>query len=164
MGAWPRLHAPSLVAPDLGQRLVVSTGAEAFIAEEQGHSGILGRFLDRERIPRLTNHWLDGIFRRLRKLAGLEACATVLVTAEALAIPFYQALRDATRSRLLRSICVRILHDEAAHLNYQALTLGLVRRAPGGTSCNFRSFCHPVLSRGTPLLPWQQCRRAFSPA
>src|SRR6266849_3818798 len=30
-----------------------------FIAEEQGHSGILGRFLDRERIPRLTNHWLD---------------------------------------------------------------------------------------------------------
>ena len=101
---------------------------QLFIAEEQEHSGILGRFLDREGIPRLTNHWLDEIFRRLRKLAGLEACATVLVTAEVLAIPFYQALRDATGSPLLRAICVRILCDEAAHLNYQALTLGLVRR------------------------------------
>src|SRR5436190_18944795 len=99
-----------------------------FIAEEQGHSGILGHFLYREQIPRLANHWLDGIFRRVRKLAGLEVCAMALVTAEALAIPFYQALRDATRSRLLRAICARILCDEAAHLNYQALTLGLIRR------------------------------------
>src|SRR5207245_9502874 len=101
---------------------------ELFIAEEQRHSAILGRFLDRERILRLTNHWLDSMFRRLRKLAGLEVCAMVLVTAEVLAVPFYQALRYATRSPLLRSICMRILCDEAAHLNYQALTLGLVRR------------------------------------
>ena len=61
-------------------------------------------------------------------LLTLVACATVLVTAEVLAIPFYQALRDATRSSLLRAICVRILCDEASHLNYQALTIGLIRR------------------------------------
>src|SRR5207248_1114771 len=97
---------------------------ELFIAEEQSHSRLLGDFLDREGIERLHHHWLNGIFRRLRKLAGLEACVTVLVTAEVLAIPFYQALRDATGSPLLRSICVRVLCDEVAHLNYQALTLG----------------------------------------
>src|SRR5690242_16510096 len=45
---------------------------ELFIAEEQGHSAMLGRFLDREGISRLGSHWLDGIFRRVRKLAGLE--------------------------------------------------------------------------------------------
>src|SRR5438034_6483008 len=100
---------------------------QLFIAEEQGHSGVLARFLDHERIPRLSSHWLDGIFRRLRKLAGLEVWAMVLVTAEVLAIPFYQALRDATRSRLLRSIRARILCNEAAHLHYQALTLSLAR-------------------------------------
>src|SRR5262249_38189842 len=82
---------------------------ELFIAEEQGHSRILGLFLDRERIPRLSSHWLDRVFRRLRKLAGLEACAMVLVTAEVLAVPFYSALRDATRSPLLRALCLRIL-------------------------------------------------------
>jgi hypothetical protein len=137
---------------------------ELFIAEEQEHSGILGRFLDREQIPRLTNHWLDGIFRRLRKLVGLEACATVLVTAEVLAVPFYQALRDATGSPLLRSICVRILCDEAAHLNYQALTLGLVRRPLSDRARAIRSFCHSMLFHCTALLLWQQHRRVFRAA
>ena len=41
---------------------------DLFIAEEQGHSSTLGRFLDHERIPRLAAHWLDRVFRRLRKL------------------------------------------------------------------------------------------------
>src|SRR6185369_15651809 len=129
--------------------------------EEQGHSGMLGRFLDRERIPRLTSHWVDGIFRRLRKLAGLEVCAMVLVTAEVLAVPFYQALRDATRSRLLRSICVRILCDEAAHLNYQALTLGLALRPLRDGSRAIRQVCHSLLFNGTALLLWFQHRRVF---
>jgi hypothetical protein len=135
-----------------------------FIEEEQEHSGILGSFLDREHIPRLTKHWLDEIFRRLRKLAGLEACATVLVTAEVLAIPFYQALRDATGSPLLRAICVRILCDEAAHLNYQALTLGLVRRPLPEKARALRSFCHASLFHVTALLLWQQHRAVFRAA
>jgi len=132
---------------------------ELFIAEEQGHSGILGRFLDREGIPRLASHWLDGTFRRLRKLAGLQVCAMVLVTAEVLAVPFYQALRDATRSPLLRSICVRILCDEAAHL--QALTLGLARRGGPRVTC---ALCHSILFHGTALLLWLQHGRVFRAA
>jgi hypothetical protein len=134
---------------------------ELFIAEEQGHSNILGQFLDREGIPRLRSHWLDRIFRRLRKLAGLEVCATVLVTAEVLAIPFYQALRDATRSRLLRSICMRILCDEAGHLNYQALTLGLIRRPLSARARVIRSLLHSILFRCTAALLWQQHHRLF---
>jgi hypothetical protein len=137
---------------------------QLFIAEEQEHSNILGRFLDRERIPRLEAHWLDAIFRRLRKLAGLELCAVVLVTAEALAIPFYQALRDATYSPLLRAICVRILCDEAALLKFQALTLGLIRRPLGTRALAIRSIGHVVLFQGTALLLWQQHRRVFRAA
>jgi len=135
-----------------------------FIAEEQEHSNMLGRYLDRERIPRLEAHWLDGIFRRLRKLAGLELCAAVLVTAETLAIPFYQALRDATHSPLLRAICVRILCDEAAHLKFQALTLGLIRRPLGKRARAIRSFAHAVLFHGTALMLWQQHFRVFRAA
>ena len=137
---------------------------ELFIAEEQHHSRILGGFLDRERIPRLSNHWLDSVFRRLRKLAGLEVCAMVLVTAEVLAVPFYQALRDATRSPLLRSICMRILCDEAGHLNYQALTLGLVRRPLGNNARVIRFLCHSMLFHSTALLLWQQYHSIFRAA
>ena len=87
-----------------------------------------------------------------------------LVTAEALAIPFYQALRDATGSRLLRSICVRILCDEAAHLNYQALTIGLLRRPLSEGARAARALCHSILFHGTALLLWQQHRRVFRAA
>ncbi len=137
---------------------------QLFVAEEQEHSGILGRFLDREQIPRLQTHWIDGVFRRLRKLAGLEVCAMVLVTAETLAIPFYQALRDATHSPLLRAICVRILCDEAAHLRFQAQTLGLMRRSLSRPARAVRAFAHSVLFHTTTLLLWQQHQRVFRAA
>lgn len=137
---------------------------ELFIAEEQGHSAMLGRFLDREGIPRLAHNWADSIFRRLRKLAGLEACAVVLVTAEVLAVPFYRALRDATRSRLLHSICKRILQEEAAHLEYQALTIGLIRHPLGKKARALRSLYHSLLFHATALLLWRQHRRVFRSA
>jgi hypothetical protein len=167
LGEWARgrgLMRRASSRPALATDSWFLPGLELFIAEEQGHSRILGRFLDRERIPRLTNHWIDRIFRRLRKLAGLEVCTMALVTAEVLAIPFYQALRDATRSDLLRSICARILCDEAAHLNYQALTLGLIRRPLSNTARVIRSLGHSMLFHCTALLLWQQHHRVFRAA
>lgn len=134
---------------------------QLFIAEEQRHSAMLGQFLDREGIPRLTHDWADLVFRRLRKLAGLEMCAMVLVTAEVLAVPFYQALRDATHSRLLRAICARILRDEVAHLQYQGLTLGLIRRDLSERARRMRSYGHAVLFHATALLLWCQHRQVF---
>jgi hypothetical protein len=121
LGEWARgrgLVRRASLHPVLSTDLWFLPSLELFIAEEQHHSQMLGRFLDRENIPRLGGHWIDSTFRRLRKLAGLELCAMVLVTAEVLAVPFYQALGDATGSPLLRSICVHILRDEAAHLHY----------------------------------------------
>jgi hypothetical protein len=53
-----------------------------FIREEQDHALVLGKFMDREQIGRLKDDWLDNVFRRLRKLAGLEGTVTVLLTAE----------------------------------------------------------------------------------
>ncbi len=115
LGEWARgrgLKRRARRQPSLAADSWFIPALELFIEEEQRHSLMLGRFLDRQGIPRLSAHWLDGIFRRLRKLAGLEACAAVLVTAEVLAMAYYQALRDATRSQLLRSLCARILVEE----------------------------------------------------
>jgi len=135
-----------------------------FIVEEQRHSELLGRFLDREGIPRRRRHWIDQIFRRLRKLAGLEGCVIVLVTAEVLAVPFYQALRDATRSPLLRAICRRLLCDEASHLAYQAMTLRLLQRELSAGRRRLKCVLHSLLFRGTALLVWWQHRRVFHAA
>jgi len=150
--------------PVLGADAWFLPALDLFIAEEQEHSRLLGMFLDRERIPRLARDWVDGVFRRLRKLAGLDACVSVLVTAEVLAVPFYEALRDATRSRLLRAICARILRDEAAHLKYQALNLGLIRCRLGRANRALRSLCHRALFDGTALMVWRQHRPVFRAA
>jgi hypothetical protein len=110
---------------------------ELFIREEQRHSHDLRRFLDREGIGRLEQHWVDGVFRRVRKLAGLELCLRTLVTAEIIAVPYYTALRGATRSPLLRAICEQILADEGDHLCYQAFQLMRLRasRRPCWPAC-----------------------------
>ncbi len=167
LGEWARgrgLVRRAKAHPAFSQDRWFVPALELFIAEEQEHSGILGRFLDQQQIPRLARDCVDSIFRRLRKLAGLEACATVLVTAEVLAIPFYQALRDATRSRLLRAICVRILCDESAHLNYQALTIGAIQKPLSARARAMREFCHTVLFRSTALLLWRQHASVFRAA
>ena len=140
------------------------TALELFIAEEQRHSRLLGDFLDLQGIPKLRSHWVDRIFRRLRKLAGLEICVVVLVTAEVMAVPFYQALRDATHSPLLKGICRRLLCDEAAHLRYQAQTLALLWSDAGRTACRVRCVVYSALFHSTALVVWQQHRRVFHAA
>lgn len=132
-----------------------------FIREEQRHSDLLGRFLDSQALPRYGRHWIDQVFRRLRKLAGLETCLTVLVIAEVLAVPFYQALRQATHSPVLRAICRRILCDEVKHLNYQATNLWLLQRDSSELYRNLRSILRSILFRVTAVVVWQQHRRVF---
>lgn len=107
------------------------TSMERFVQEEQRHSAVLGRFLDLEQIPRLQAHWLDACFRRVRNLAGLELMLSVLVTAECIAVPYYEAVHDATSSPVLKAIARRILRDEAQHLEYQADNLALCARDRG---------------------------------
>ena len=98
-----------------------------FVKEEQRHSADLGRFMDLQGIPRLSKHWIDSFFRRLRVLAGLELSLRVLVTAEIIAVPYYRALGDATASELLSALSDRILRDEAGHLKFQASMLARIR-------------------------------------
>jgi hypothetical protein len=102
-----------------------STCMKRFIQEEQRHSAVLGRFLDQEQIPRLSKDWVDGGFRWLRNLAGIELMLSVLVSAECIAVPYYEAVHDATASPVLKAITRRILRDEAQHLEFQADNLAL---------------------------------------
>jgi hypothetical protein len=132
-----------------------------FIQEEQRHSELLGRFLAMQGARCLRRHWVHGVFRRLRGWAGLEVRMRVLATAEVLAIPYYTALRDATGSPLLRSICCRILAEEAQHLRFQAFTfgqLGLRRAAP---LCALTRAVHRSFLMGTTLLVWMEHAQVF---
>ena len=95
-----------------------------FILEEQTHAAVLGKFMDSKGIPRIKHHWVDSVFRKMRKVADLENSIIVLVTAEIIAKIYYKALRNATNSHLLKDLCNQILSDEFKHVQFQSCTLG----------------------------------------
>ena len=135
-----------------------------FVKEEQQHSRYLEAFMQSQGIPLVGHHWVDTVFRKLRGLAGLELSLAVLVTAEFIAVPYYRALRDATGSPILKTICRRILEDEAAHLRFQSSMIArvtsnrhpLLQRVLGGLH---RFFLH-----GTILVVWAEHHGVFEAA
>jgi len=125
-----------------------------FIKEEQNHAAVLGKFMEVEGIPKLGKDWLDNIFRRLRKLAGLEGSVTVLLTAEIIAMVYYKALFNATRSAMLKQICQQILKDEEMHLRFQSYTLALLYKRKPVLRSFFSRTAHHILMAGTILIVW----------
>lgn len=133
-----------------------------FIAEERRHARDLGRFLGLNGIPLVATTPGDRVFRGLRRFAGgLEAAIAVLITAEILAKVYYAALREATRSAVLRSLCDQILGDEARHVAFQADRLGRLREARGRLGRFATMALQRTLFFGTVLVVGASHRRAI---
>jgi hypothetical protein len=135
-----------------------------FVREEQRHSRMLGRFLDRQGVPLLQHHWTQSAFRRIRNLAGFELCMRVLASAEILALPYYTALRQATGSTLLEAICARILKEEAAHLQFQAFTFKLLEKNRMPTLRWLTHILHCGFLLATAIVVWIEHRPVFRKA
>ena len=132
-----------------------------FICEEQKHAMVLGRFMDKEQIPKISKHWLDNIFRWLRKLSGLENTLIVLLTAEIISKIFYKALANATMSELLKKLCKQILIDEDQHIAFQAYTLSILYARKGRIRRFFSRAWNQVLMLGTIIIVWTQHYRVL---
>jgi hypothetical protein len=135
-----------------------------FVKEEQRHSAYLLRFMQREGIAGTSKHWVDTVFRRLRVLAGLELSLRVLVAAEIIAIPYYEALSAATQSPLLRAICSRILQDEARHLRFQASMLSRLSASRSFFADRVVSAVHSMFLLVTCYAVWFEHGRVFRAA
>ncbi|MFL6351013.1 MAG: hypothetical protein ACJ74Z_04065 [Bryobacteraceae bacterium] len=135
-----------------------------FLREEQRHSRILAQFLHIENAPCMRKHWMHSAFRRIRGLAGLELCLKVLVTAEVLARPYYAALRDATGSALLKSICQLIFDEEGAHLRFQAFALSRFQCRHSRLVQALIKSGHVALLVSTAALVWIEHQRVFRSA
>ncbi len=63
-------------------------------------------------------------------MGGLKGEVTVLVTAEMIALTYYDALAKSTDSPVLKSICEQMLHDELPHIMFQSHTLQYFKNGP----------------------------------
>ncbi len=96
---------------------------KGFVAEENRHSYYLTKYMEYYEVKPKKRIVLDRWFRGLRKLGGLKGEVIVLVTAEMIALSYYRALAECTRSQVLKRICRQMLHDELRHLAFQSYTL-----------------------------------------
>lgn len=106
---------------------------EFFVREEQRHAALLGDFMDDHGIARKKRDWTDRVFRRVRRLAGLELCVYVLISAELIGKVYYRALEAATGCQRLRVLCRILVCEELAHVGFESellLTLRARRPAP----------------------------------
>ena len=132
-----------------------------FIREEQRHARALGQFLTLAGIPLLKRTWPDAVFRKLRHMGHLEVSICVLITAEIIAKVYYAVLREATRSTVLRRLCDQILHDELAHVEFQAERLAILRRGRSVWRLKAAHGLQRFLFSGTCLVVWWKHRKAM---
>ena len=133
-----------------------------FIKEEQRHARELGRLMDLENIPRIKRTYSDAVFRRVRRLAGLEVSIVVLIMAEIIAKVYYRALQLATGSPTLHRICQWVLIDEVQHVIFQSQRLAILRRECSAVDVMGRTAVHAVLFAPTCLIVWFDHRRVLS--
>ena len=134
---------------------------QLFIREEQHHAALLGRFMDAVGIARASRTFADSVFRKLRRLTGLEVSICVLLTAEIIARVYYRALLLATRSPALRAICHRILDDEAGHVRFQSERLAILRRKRPRFALLASMLLQGLLYAGSLLVVWRGHRAAL---
>jgi hypothetical protein len=135
-----------------------------FVKEEQRHSSTLLRFMAQQGIPQLPSHWVDRIFRRVRLLAGLELCLRVLAAAEIIAVPYYRALSRASASPVLRAICLRVLKDEAMHLQFQASMMSRIESDRSNVTRFIVWRAHRLFLLGTCVVVWSEHGPVFRAA
>ena len=135
---------------------------QLFIKEEQRHARDLAHFLQINNIPLVKTTFTDGVFRRLRQLLGnLEISISVLITAEIIAKIYYLALREATNSQVLQTLCQQILQDELRHVEFQAEMLGILRANRNGLPLAITNGLQRFFFWGTCLIVWIFHRKVF---
>ncbi len=128
---------------------------ELFIKEEQRHGHTLGLYLDLARIPRIVENWGDSIFRAIRYfLPSMELFATVVIMVETIALIYYNAVRRATSSTVLRTICTQILRDEVIHIPFQYERLAILHRRRPRWLHSLTMLLHRLLFVGVTAAVW----------
>ena len=134
---------------------------DLFIREEGRHSRVLGAYLDLAGLPRLEKSWTDGVFRRLRRNMPLEVVISVLLTAEMIAMAYYRAMHDATKSPLLRRLCAQLLRDERMHLKFHCEQLASARKSRSRWRLAMTHWTQRALLAGTCVVVWWRHAKAF---
>ncbi len=132
-----------------------------FFAEEGRHAAYLARFLKHAGADVIGHSWTDFVFRRARRLLGLETLLVLLLTAELIGEVYYRAIRSASDCPVLRAICAQLLRDERRHVHFHIERFGFLWAGRTRWSLRIRRTAWRTLLRATLLAVWVKHRRAL---
>jgi hypothetical protein len=132
-----------------------------FFAEENRHASYLARYLRLHGMEPIGRSWTDFVFRRVRRLMGLELLLIVLLTAELIGEVYYRAVRAATECPALRAICSQLLRDERMHVRFHVERFRFLRRGRSRLRTAVQDGLWRWFFGGTYLAVWVKHRRAF---
>ena len=132
-----------------------------FTAEETQHSQYLAIFMREHGIPFATVKVTDVIFRFVRRLAGIELSMRVLVCAELVALSYYRALAKVTTSRLLATICERMLNDERRHIAFEMHHIHWINQQKSPLVAAASNAVHAFFILGTIVVAWLEHRNVL---
>jgi hypothetical protein len=132
-----------------------------FFAEENRHAAYLGRYLALQGADLIGRSWTDFVFRRVRRLMGLELLLTVLLAAELIGEVYYRAVRAATGCPVLRAICSQLLRDERMHVRFHVERFRFLRRGRSRLRTATQDGLWRLFFAGTCLAVWVKHRKGF---
>jgi hypothetical protein len=91
----------------------------------------------------------------------MEVRATPVVMVETHALVYYNAVRRATRSPVLRAVCEQILADEVPHIRFQCERLAVLHRKRSRWLLGLTGVLHRVFFTGITLAVWVGHRRVY---
>ena len=132
-----------------------------FFAEENRHAAYLARYLRANGVEPIGRSWTDFVFRRVRRLAGLETLLTVLLSAELIGEVYYRAIRAATDCPALRDVCTQLLADERLHIRFHVERFRMLRKSRGPLLRTIGDVVWRVFFALTRLAVWAKHRKAL---
>ncbi len=136
--------------------------SKLFVKEENFHSDLLKTFMQQMQIDLVAESWSDSIFRWVRSWGDIAWSSQVLLTAELLAQVYYPALKAATSSEMLATICERIIEDEEDHILFQAERIARVLQWHNRLYRKIHSALGFVLFWGTTFVLWFEHQEVLS--
>lgn len=131
---------------------------ELLIREQQQHAMLLRAFMAEHGIPGRRDDWTDAIFRRVRKLGGLELHLATLLSAELIGTVYYRALERATGCQRLRLLCRMLVADELAHVGFESDLLLALRAGNAAPVRTAIGLSHRAFFMGAALVVWSTHR------
>jgi len=115
---------------------------------------LLRCFMEDHQIALKGSDWTDRVFRKVRRLAGLELYLHVLITAELIGIVYYRALEAATDCQRLKVLCRTLVCDELAHVGFESHLLLALRTERVAAARTLMRLAHRVFLTGAASVVW----------